>query len=451
MHPVAKSILDSYTRKTSISGLKNQRAQKVLPGGDTRAALFFKPYPLFMSHAEGCHISDCDGNSYIDFQNNYTSLLHGHNHPYICQKLTELLQKGPVLGSSNDLQVEMAETLTGRIPAMDTVRFCSSGTEATQYTIWAARAFTGRNSIVKIDGGFHGTHDFVMVNLDPDTNRPVLKCPGISPGVLEETLVIPYNNLSAAEKLLEEKNNQVAAIIVEPLIGSGGMIPAQINFLNGLRHLADKYQILLIFDEVLSFRLDLGGMQGKLNIAPDLTALGKFIGGGLGIGAFGGKKEIMDVFNPMNKDSIYHSGTFSGSSIALACGMANMELFDQAALEKINSLGVKLRNALLDISQSKGIFVQVTGMGSLLCLHWGQKPILDVKDVMEIRKSVGELPNLYHLAMLDQGIFASARGQYSISTVMSQKEIDAFMDSFEKVLDRLKPYIADVTPWLLEK
>ena len=336
---------------------------------------------------------------------------------------------------------------------MDQVRYCNSGTEATLFAIRAARAFSGRDILIKMDGGYHGCHDAVEVNIfaDPNAEDPSLKHigPGVASSVLEDVLVVPFNSLDAVEDLLKIKADCVAAILTEPLMGAAGVIRPQPGYLKGLRTLADKYNVMLIFDEVMTFRLSTGGLQETEDVQPDLTTLAKIIGGGLPIGAFGGRKDIMSRFDPAHETPIFHSGTFNGNNITMAAGMAAMRLYDREAVTRLNQLGDRLRDAITAALKEAGLKGCVSGLGSLLQLHWQERQPTTAADSMKGLMKVGELPHLVHLEMMNRGVYAARRGMFCLSTPMTQGDIDKAVISFREALSMLKPYIADTTPHLL--
>jgi len=453
-HKVAQRILDTYNQRTGGSRARDMQSKNYLPGGDTRSSTYFFPYPIYMERGEGCYIYDCDGNEYIDLINNYTSLIHGHAHPRIIEATSEELQKGSALGTPVDMQFKLAEHLCSRIPSMEMLRYCSSGTEATLFAMRAARAVTGREIIIKMDGGYHGSHDYVRVNLslDPDGQAlpmPCLEGPGIPSGVLDGTLVAPFNDLDAIEALIDEHKGEIAGIITEPMLGANGLVPPKPGYLKGLRALADKCGALLIFDEIVTFRLDTGGMQAMSGVEPDLTTLGKIIGGGFGIAAFGGKKEVMAPFDPAHPKCLYHAGTFNGNNIALAAGLSAMEMYDKEAIDRVNELGDRLRDGFNQAFKRAEINGQITGLGSLVGVHWRGGEIVNARDVKMGLASAAELPKLLHLEMLNRGMYSAARGQYVISTPMTEGEVDKAVEAFGDTLEILTPYIAEAAPHLL--
>ena len=342
-----QDILDRYQQRTKKSGEEHQKAQRSLIGGDTRWATFYKPYPTYMLKGQGSRLWDVDGNEYIDFQNNYTSLIHGHAHPQIIAEAQKALEKDVIFGTPSEKVYELADLLTERMPGMEYVRFTNSGTEATMMAMRAARAFTGKEIIIKMDGAYHGSHDLALINSKPDMSGEAMPVPSTSkPGVprcgLEAIKVARFNDLESVETLLKQYEGEVAAVIIEPVMNTAGMIPAAQEFMSGLRGLCDRYNTLLIFDEIVTFRLSTGGIQKLCGVVPDITALGKSIGGGFAVGAFGARKEIMQVFHPLS-GSYFHSGTFNGHPVTAAAGCAAVRLYDEKIIEQVNALGAAVK------------------------------------------------------------------------------------------------------------
>lgn len=451
---IARDILERYIRRTKRSKTYDANAKKFLPGGDTRTASYYFPYPAYMEQGKGCFLYDCDGNKYLDFLNNYTSLIHGHRHPAIVRAARAQLENGTVLGSPSALQSKHAEILCKRIPSVDKVRYCNSGTEATLFAIRAARAFTKKDMIIKMDGGYHGSHDCAEINVRPDVESKGLPkahfdAEGIPASVLNDVLVAPFNDLDSVEMLIEKFKGKVAAIILEPMLGSSGMVPPKPNYLKGMREIANRYNVLLILDEVMTFRISIGGLQAISNVKPDLTALAKIIGGGFPVGAFGGRKEIMERFDPAHPQTMMHTGTFNGNNITMAAGLAAMESYDQTAIDRVNELGNMLRVGFNRVFKKVGIRGQATGLGSLVQVHWRDGEIICARDSIMGRISGGEILKLFHFEMLNRGIFFAPRGMFSISTPMTEKEIAKALEEFEGTLNILKPYIAEVAPALV--
>jgi glutamate-1-semialdehyde 2,1-aminomutase len=451
---IAQSTIASYESKRPLSKEMDRRAKNSLPGGDTRTTTYIFPYPSYMVRGEGCTLTDCDGNRYIDFLNNYTSLIHGHAHPAVVEAATYQVQRGSVFGSPMAAQFELAEIICERVPSVELVRFNNSGTEATMMAMRAARAYTGKDLIVKMDGGYQGHHDFAGVNVIPDfaavdLPTPKVSWPGVPACVLQGMRVAPFNDLPATDRVLRENEGKVAAIILEPMLGAGGAIGPQPGYLKGMRDLADKHGVLLIFDEIITFRLSLGGVQKIEGVTPDLTTIGKIIGGGFPVGAFGGKKEIMAPFDPAHPNNIYHGGTFCGSNVAMAAGVATLKQYGQAEIDRINALGERLAAGIDQAFKEAGYRGRARGAGSLVQIHWTDQEATNSPQALLAMGRARDLPKLLHLELMNRGIFAAPRGLFSISTPMTTAEIDQAVEAIAGVLLLLKPHAAEVAPHVL--
>lgn len=445
MTTIPEQIIDRYLDRTRASQAMTERARHVLPGGDTRTGVFYKPYPAYMVEGRGTTVTDLDGNHYLDFLNNYTSLVHGHAHPALIEAARSQMPNGSVYASPMVGQVELAELICARVPSVEQLRFANSGTEATQLAIRAARAATGRAGIIKMHGAYHGSHDLAAATADPEADR------GIPAGLRRDLFFAPYNDLAAVEALLQASSADIAAIIVEPVPNAGGIPLPLPGYLQGLRDLADRYGVLLIFDEVVTLRLHTGGYQAMAGVTPDLTAMGKIIGGGFAVGAFGGKRAIMELFNPQRADHVAHSGTFNGHSVTMAAGLASLRQLDQPAIDRINQLGATLARGFDEAFAEAGIIGGTTSIGSLVQVHWRNGPIVNMADVSAGFQAAGELPLLLHLELMNRGLYAAARGEYNISTVMSEADIAQAIATFSAALHVLKPYVAEAYPALLAR
>jgi len=453
---IVSDVSKRYLEKHRLSKRCHREAKMYLPGGETRESTAFKPYPAFMERGEGFSLYDCDGNVYLDFLGNYTSMVHGHCDPDINAAVTAQLQKGSMLGSVSIHLTEHARILCERLPSVELVRYTNSGTEATMWAIRAARAVTGRDKFLKIEGGYHGTFDAAKVSVVPDLDpkglpEPHLEGLGVPKSVLGDVLVAPFNDLAAVEEQLELNKGQVSAIIIEPFLGSAGVIPPDDGYLKGLREIADQFGVLLIFDEVQSLRLSTGGMQLLADVTPDICALGKLIGGGYPVGAFAGKRDIMDRFeyDLTNPDSINHSGTFNGNEITMVAGIASMNKLDQAAIDHINLLGESLRNEMNSYFQASGIKCLLSGIGSLSNIIYADKQPKNTFEVAMSYLPCMELQSLFHLELINRGIFSAKRGEFIISTPMTEKEIQTCIETIKQTFEYLRPYIEEKTPHLL--
>lgn len=450
---VASAILDTYEQKTKESRAYDMLARDYLPGGDTRSSCYYRPYPVCMVRGEECHLYDRDGNEYLDFLSNHTCIIHGHAHPRIIEAAREQMERGTIFGAPSEIQHAYARHLCERVPSMDTVRFCNSGTEATLFALRAARAFTGRDAILKMNGGYQGTHDVAEVNLHPDVDFDDLPTSNVTPGVpastMNDVVIAPFNDLEATEILLKQHKDRLAAIIVEPILGAAGMISPRPDYLKGLRELTNQYDILLIFDEVISFRIHRGGMQALEGVTPDLTALGKMIGGGFPIGAFGGRNDIMHVFHPDHPNAVLHGGSFNGNNVSMGAGLIALDLYDQPAVDRINGLGNRLRQGFEDAYKAAGIKMSISGQGSLLGVHWCPDAPQNARQAVLGKSGAGELPRLLHLEMVNQGIHSAPGGLYIVSVPMAEPEIDKAVEAFASALNLLKPCVNEDFPHLL--
>lgn len=444
-----------YRERTAGSRARHVEAQRYLPGGETRSSTWYAPYPTYMVSGDGAWLKDCDGNRYVDFLNNYTSLIHGHAQPALVEEAADQLTRGTVFGSASEPQMALAKLLIERVASIEMLRFTNSGTEATMMMMRAARAFTGRDIIVKMDGGYHGSHDFVEVNVSPDLDaaeQPAAQVEGrgVPDSVLNAVMVAPYNDLASLEKLLGEHHHRIAGIIVEPMPNAGGMAPPAPGYLRGLRQLADQYGVLLLFDEIVTLRLSSGGLQEAEDVLPDMTALAKIIGGGFPVGAFGGRADIMAQFSPAaGADFLYHSGTFNGNNITMTAGVAAMNLLDQASIDRINDLGDRLAADINAIFGSMGIRAQCLGYGSLQQIQWTDAPVISLRDAARAGQGIGRLRELLHLELLNRGVYTSNRGMFCISTPMNDAEIDFALAALEGALLTLAPYMREAAPRLL--
>ena len=428
----------TYRARTNASRALYERALANLPGGDTRTGTFFLPYPTFMARGEGCRLWDVDGNEYIDCLNNFTSLVHGHAHPEVTRAIAEQAARGTAHGAPVESQIALAAAIRQRFPSIELLRFANSGTEAVMMAIRAARAFSGRSKILKMEGAYHGSYDVARVSVHPRFSDEISAWPlgepdepGLSPGAVAEVLIAPFNDLETAAAIVRRHRHELAAVIVEPVMGAAGMIPAERAFLSGLRDVTREAGVLFILDEVITFRLAWGGAQSLYDITPDLTLLGKIIGGGLPVGAFGGRADVMAFYDPRRNDVITHSGTFNGNAATMAAGLATLALLTPAAIERINGLGDGLRASLGAALATAGIPAQVTGVGSLSHVHLSDGPVVDYRSAARVPEGAAAL---LHLALMNHGVFAASRGMFITSTAMEDSDIDQVVAAYAEAL-----------------
>jgi glutamate-1-semialdehyde 2,1-aminomutase len=384
-----------------------------------------------------------DGNRYLDFMINATSLILGHANPDIVKVLQEQAARGTAFSNPTESQIRLANILCERVPSLDSVRFTNSGTEGTMMAIRAARAFTGRHKIAKFEGGYHGSHEYVSVSvytpadkLPVDGPGPVPEHPGQPPSVAGDVLVLPYNDLDACERVLRENAAHLACLIMEPVVSNYGYLPADVAFLEGIRKVTAELGIVLIFDEVQSFRIAPGGAQEYLGVVPDMTCFGKIIGGGMPVGAFGGRRDIMALFDPTSgKATVGHAGTFNANPMTMVAGEVVMNALTPDVYERMNSLGETLRGKLRAVFGELDMDVQVTGVGSLFGMQFTDRPIRNYRDVAtsDLRTKRALFTGLLNEGVLIQGGCAGALG------VMSNEEhVDTLVDSVRRVALRVK-------------
>ncbi len=440
-----EDLVVKYKEKTPLSKKHFEEAKRWLPGGGTRNVAHFYPYPFFVTKGKGCYLYDFDGNEYIDCLNSMTVNIHGHAHPKIVEKMQQQASEGTAHAAPMEVQHQLAKIICERTPSIELLRFCNSGTEATMFAIRAARKYTGKDKIIKTEGGYHGSHDYVEVNITPNLTASGLPIATVEKGVpetiLKDVFIVPFNNLAAAEEIMKKHHKKIAAMILEPVMGSGGGAIATKEYLQGLRELTTKYNILLIFDEVITFRISTGGMQKYYGVIPDLTALGKTIGGGLPVGAFGGKHEIIDQFNPTKKEFITHSGTFSGNAMTMIAGKITMELYDEKAVERLSKLGDQLREGLRNVLKELNIKGQVSGLQSLAYVYLFDDPVVDGRQTVFNLIPTLELSKYLTLALAINGIYAVSRGvtAFILSTPMDEAVVDEIVKRYKKAMEMILP------------
>ncbi|MFC2062519.1 aspartate aminotransferase family protein [Chloroflexota bacterium] len=419
-----------YRQRTPRSSIRiEQFATKYMPGGDYREAIWFEPYPTVMMSGDGCYLNDIDGNKYIDFSNCWTALVLGNNPPNVVGAITKQAKQSIALSAPTDSVYEWAKLICDRVPSIERIRFCCSGSEANMFAIRAARAYTGKDKVLKMEGGYHGTYDPL------ETSVGWQKLPiGLPKSIESDVLVTRFNDKDKAEAIITKNRDKLAAVIVEGIIGAGGMIPPEYNYLQFLREVTEKNDILLILDEVISFRLAYGGAQEIYNIKPDLTVLGKVIGGGLPVGAFGGREDIMAVFSPKREPHAHHTGTFVATPLVVAAGIATLNELTTEAIERINQLGDLLANGMKRALADLKINAQVTGYGSLHQVHFTSELVTHAAVSTSQNK---ELLHLFHLSMLNKGICIPARCMFSVSTPMVESEITQTVNAVHSIISEL--------------
>ncbi|MCC3355828.1 aspartate aminotransferase family protein [Bacillus sp. REN16] len=447
------------SEKTIRSANYFLNAKSVIPGGVSANIKYFSPHPIFMEKGNGSRLVDVDGNEYIDYLLCYGALLLGHGHPEVTSAVyNQLTSAGTaVFGAPHLLEAEMANKLIDYFPGIEMVRFTNSGLEATLLAIRLAQAYTGKTTIAKYEGHYHGGYNEVLLSVNPtideagDEKRPksVPESKGLSAHHVENTIILPFNDLDSTEHILRKNKDEIAAVIIEPV--QGGFIPAEENFLDGVRKLTKDLGILLIFDEVKTgFRITLGGAQSIYGIKPDLTALGKVLGGGFPIGAVGGRQDIMEIMDPskggdilsaggkasLKEQVLFHSGTYNGHPIVLAAGIATINVLEginvyPELLQKTNNL----RTDLEKLYHSYGVPMQTVGIGSIFNIVHANHKIRNYRDLvkadMDFRKKID-----YELIKL--GIYTKPLNRYSLSIVHTEVDIEETVRKHERAIKIVK-------------
>ncbi len=439
MHSKRAEIESAYRARTPHSAALHREALDLFPGGVTRSVTYHPPYPTYIAEGCGCRVTDVDGHEYVDLLNNFGSMIHGHAHPAVARALAAQAAKGTDFGTPTELHLALARAIMQRVSSVERIRFANSGTEAVLYAVRAARAFTGRAKILKMEGSYHGGYDSVTVSVNPGASAPAFPLgvaggPGLPPEVSAHTLVAPFNDLGVASEIIRKHRHDLAVVLVEPVMVRG-LIPADRVFIEGLREVTAECGVLLLVDEVVTFRLAGGGAQQLFGVTPDLTTFGKIIGGGLPVGAFGGRADIMAGFDPASPHPVHHSGTFAGNAATVAAGLAALEAYPEAEIARINALGDRLRDGLRGVFRDRKIPGQVTGVGSLVGLHLTDQPVRDYRTALRADR---EAMLSLHLALLNRGIFARAAGGFFLSTAMSEKDVDDTIESFGNALNDLR-------------
>ncbi|HEY0909736.1 MAG TPA: aspartate aminotransferase family protein [Bradyrhizobium sp.] len=430
-----------YPDPTSRSQKLYDRALSSLPGGNTRTTVYMRPYPIYAARGEGCRVWDVDGNPYIDCINNFTALIHGHAHPRLIEAATKQLAIGSAFGLPTESEIALAEMIAQRLPSVDQVRFTNSGTEAVMMALKAARAFTGRPKIAKCEGAYHGSYDYAEVSLDPTPeqwgrNAPVsvAYAKGTPENVLADVITIPFNDPEAAVSLIREHGAELACVLVDPMPNRAGLAPADKSYLEALRQITREVGALLIFDEVITFRLGYRGAQGQWGIDPDLTTLGKIIGGGFPVGAVAGHAQFMAVFDPRSgKPALPHGGTFSANPVTMRAGLAAMELLDDAAFARLDAIGDAVRSGINDAFRTSGVPGGTVGLGSLLKIHFTDRPVRDYRSAYPTEIET-KRQTMFHRAMLNRGVLAAGYGLMALSTPMTDADVDAIIAAASEAL-----------------
>jgi glutamate-1-semialdehyde 2,1-aminomutase len=427
MSMTLSSALDAarerYAEANPESLRLHQESSRHLPGGNTRTVLFHSPFPLRFVHGEGARLRDADGHEYVDFLSEYTAGVYGHSHPVIRRAVEEALAFGLNVGGHSPLELRFAEAVRGRFPNLELVRFTNSGTEANLMAITAARAFTRREKVMVFEGAYHGG---VFYFRHFRTGGHPVNAPF-------PFVVAPYNDTAATLALVERNRDDLAAILIEPMQGSGGCIPATREFLSALREAASRAGALLLFDEVMTSRLAPGGLAAVHGIAPDLTSIGKYVGGGMSFGGFGGRAEVMSLFDPSRPDALPHAGTFNNNTLTLCAGYRGLsEAFTKEAQIEMNARFDRLRERLNGLARKARAVMQFTGMGSMMAVHFCEGEIASEADA---DRSDPSLTELFFFDLLARGHYIARRGLIAGSLVLGDAECEGLVSAVGSFLE----------------
>jgi len=431
------SLETEFRRVTPNSLAQWEKGKPVMPGGIMKEGYWSRPYPLYIDRAEGCHLWDLDGRKYVDFANHHTAVILGHNHPAVMEALRNEIGRGVALGAPTELEAEMAEELTRRLPGADKVRFMNSGTEASLHATRLARAATGKPKIAKFEGAYHGSHDALEVSVAPPVDgagpdgspRAVAEWKGMSESSEDEVVILPYNQRESVELILREHQDELGCVFYD---GKPGLMDISPDFTHFVRAITEELGILMVMDEVVSFRAGYGGYQGVVGVEPDVTILGKVIGGGFPVGAIAGKADVMDVMdNTETRRGPRQSGTFSANNFTLAAGLATLRELTPGAYERLGRLGKRLHEGLEDAFTSAGLPCQILSAGSIVSAVLTDQ---DVRDYRSMAVSDSGLLDRIRLAALLKGQFTQAGLGFSLSTPMETDEIDGLVRAVNEAL-----------------
>ena len=423
-----QQAVDNFASKRPKSAALHARASAVMPGGNTRTILYTAPFPIRVREAEGARITDVDGHSYLDLLGEYSAGLYGHSHPTIRKAVSEALQTGLNLGAHHGREVDFAEAVTRRFN-LDLVRFTNSGTEANMMALAAARCFTGRTKIMPMLGGYHGGTLYFSNGASP-VNAPF------------DCVLGHFNDMQTTRELVAQHAGDLAAVIIEPMLGGGGCLPADPEFLAMVREETARRGIVLIFDEVMTSRLHPGGLSAHFDIEPDLKTLGKYIGGGMSIGAFGGKRSIMEQFDPSKPNALPHAGTFNNNTLTMTAGHAALtEIFTPEACLALNARGDRLREGLNELFMRYQAPLRATGMGSMLTLH----PLAgDVRVPADAAKADRRLKQLLYLDLLERGFYIAERGFMALSLLVTDEDCQHLIGAVENFIETRREFLGEL-------
>ena len=436
--------MSAYLADDSRSKQLYERGLSVMPGGNSRHTVVMQPYPVYVASGQGCRVVDVEGEERIDFVNNYTSLIRGHADPVVTEAVTEVIRHGTAFSLPTETDIRFAEMLVERIPYIDQIRFANSGSEGVMLALRAARAYTERPKIAKFEGCYHGLYDYAQAS---DSSRPGTWGPpnrpqttlesSMAPSVANDVVTLPFNRPEICEQLIEENAHDLAAVLIDPLPAALGLMPPVDGFLEFLREITTRYGILLVADEVLSFRVDYRGACHAHGIEPDLVALGKIIGGGFPVGAVAGKAHVMEVFDHRVHEKVHHGGTYNANPVTMVAGYESMRQMTEEEYDRLDALGAYLSTALEDMLTARGLPHRIHRRGSLFAILLTDQETADFRDVTKARAFRPELGKLVH-EMLARGILLGTRGLFgALSTPMEKEDLDTFVAALDESFDAL--------------
>lgn len=429
-------------------------AIKVLPGGVSRNTILRKPYPNYVEKAKGCYVTDIEGNKRIDFANNMAALIHGHAHAAIVEAVTEQLKRGTAYTLASETEVRFAEHLISRADSLEKIRFVNSGTEAVMAMIKASRAFTGRPKIAKSEGAYHGTYDFAEVsqivgpdnwgNIDQPNSVPLVH--GTPKGVTDNVIIFPYNDIERTLAILDKNASEIAAVLIDPIPHRVGLLQASPEYIEAIYNWTRRNDALLIFDEVITLRANYGGAQQEYKVKPDLTAMGKIIGGGFPVGAFGGRADIMTLLDPTTPEKLKfpHSGTFSANPITMTAGFIAMNLYDEKAVKDLNALTQIAKDQINEAIKIADVPVSVTGSASMFRIHLKPFGPTTYREAHQTPEEVALIVKLLDYLFHRENIMTINTCAFMFSTVITQNEVDRLSGGLLNAFKHLKPEILNL-------
>jgi glutamate-1-semialdehyde 2,1-aminomutase len=423
-----------YVARSPKSAALYDLACSYLPGGNARVSLYISPHPIYLERGEGAYVWDIDGNKRLDLNYNQFVVVLGHAHPAVVKAISEQAAKGVCFGASTETEVKLAQMICQRAPSIDKIRFANTGSEATMQAIRIARAYTGKEKFAKFEGGYHGVHDQVEVSIhppldgragSPDEPKAWIDEAGVTQSAGREVIVLPFNNASACERIIMQNRTELAAVIAEPIMGVSGMVMPDPGFLASLRRITEEAGVLLIFDEVVTFRVAPGGAQEIFGVYADLTCIGKIIGGGLPIGAFGGKARIMEITDPTSdRLKVKPAGTFTANPLSMVAGIAALEQLTPDVYSRMNGLGNGLRSGLHEVFSRWNIPAQVVGIGSVFCIHFTPTEIHNHRDTRTVDS---ERTQRFFWHLTNNGVLVNKSLRCALSSAIEQRDLDTLL------------------------